>query len=115
MTISLTVILIESTNEISLGLPIMLSLLVSQSTDVAHSQTRQLYNILYYGAAAYVTSTLCTSSIPIKECVLISGVILCPLYGTISFVWWFIIERLHYNVTACMLRLILYIGGKVGW
>ena len=28
MTISLTVILIESTNEISLGLPIMLSLLV---------------------------------------------------------------------------------------
>ena len=29
MTISLTVILIESTNEISLGLPIMLSLLVS--------------------------------------------------------------------------------------
>ena len=28
MTISLTVILIESTNEISLGLPVMLSLLV---------------------------------------------------------------------------------------
>ena len=41
MTISLTAILIESTNEVSLGLPIMLSILVS-----THSYTAVILGIL---------------------------------------------------------------------
>ena len=36
MTISLTAILIESTNEISLGLPIMLSILVCTHSNLVH-------------------------------------------------------------------------------
>ena len=44
MTISLTAILIESTNELSLGLPVMISILVRQTTKVL--TVEQLCNII---------------------------------------------------------------------